>query len=1002
LYEEEVCRIDRALVLEEAADAMPVGVESCFGPLSELIERWTHRGTLHATSTICAQGRLQEADLSNNVSSTSSSRSSRAPEHFRRACWHGAFRVVLQIRPFEDDDDTLALALCEHWRKAHGICLLPNAAEVSELSAVLREVLLLSSSAEQKMRREAEASALSAEKELLDALEEEEGRDAQRRTKKKQKKDGQKKRKDDEVQQKGVVQSVAANGPESEAGCQKQKTAAALEKFVDKVNSQSDKAAGKEPSNEAAMATSLSQVKEETHSRKKSKKGGGPTKTVSPPSSVALPKDAEDIISAAAKAAPSADLEAVSIAASRAVVIDTAIFTETDSSKKDEASEDSGIPDADVGLQQSDVEAARRLVGLAYHRFASSTSGVAAVQVTKRTLAAARRSAGSKSTSGGKACAGASGVSAVLSTEGVACRSTSPLRRPADIESILEVVRMSEKLHRPQQQQAPTKSKTPKSRQSKKAPAEAPKAETDLAPASSMAQSRSLAEVHAASPASVLPTTGAKIDGHERLPPGDGVATCWSSLPVAATDFGDEGRRGSVSSGGIAGSEGGLASSEGGLAWSETASLSEGGCSGSPTIAPLVAAARPAGRQEAGGHICWADIGWNDHLLDSAMMLQETAKWPRPCPTNITIDDDAEEGVSDDDADPDEQACGAGGLYASPSKSARRSMRRRRRRAERGAEKAWEAWDGQAAFSENSTTAMSQGGTAESGLETSEVETVKYHEHSDAGLAFGAYGAQDGGLGAMAWCYGGVSPMEDYSAVFLPPVAPTLSTAAPPTIAAQTANPASAMAAAAPQPQTRTRSVVTCSDLGLDIFASPSPLRPGREASAGLVEVAPLPGPSAALGQVVNSCQTPVAGQQRGRPAVGLQSPMGVCPSDTTPLRMVDPWNSCSPCTSDCGIMRTYPPVQHREHGTPSFSSPTWPGDNRHSGAMMNCDASQRQVPMMTTALDPWGKETATHYESTTSDTPLGAWLHASGLGTPCAADLERQLLAVAPEVYED
>jgi hypothetical protein len=180
-FEKEIAHIDIGLVLREAADAALPGVEACFAPFIDLLCLWAEHGTLRATSTICAQRRLQEEDAN---------ASHRPPELFRRACWRSALRLMVQVRPNKEDGETLALALCEHWRQAHGICLDLEAAEVHELAAVLNEVWLLNASAEETSRLSAEEEARSAEKDLLEELDAEEGqmaRDRKRRDKRRQK-----------------------------------------------------------------------------------------------------------------------------------------------------------------------------------------------------------------------------------------------------------------------------------------------------------------------------------------------------------------------------------------------------------------------------------------------------------------------------------------------------------------------------------------------------------------------------------------------------------------------------------------------------------------------------------------------------------------------------------------------------------------------------------------------------------------------------------------------
>jgi hypothetical protein len=180
-FEQEVNRIDQTAVLQEAADAVPRGAEACYAPLLELLAVWAKHGSLRATSTICSQRHLLEEEA---IASRPS------PDVFRRACWHGALRLLVQIRPCKDEADALALAVCEHWRKVHGICLDLDHEELFEFAEVLEEVWLRCRHEEELWHCAAEAEARSAEKDLLETLDAEEGqqaRDRKRKDKKRQK-----------------------------------------------------------------------------------------------------------------------------------------------------------------------------------------------------------------------------------------------------------------------------------------------------------------------------------------------------------------------------------------------------------------------------------------------------------------------------------------------------------------------------------------------------------------------------------------------------------------------------------------------------------------------------------------------------------------------------------------------------------------------------------------------------------------------------------------------
>mmetsp|Transcript_75967 Transcript_75967/g.162992 ORF Transcript_75967/g.162992 Transcript_75967/m.162992 type:complete len:1078 (-) Transcript_75967:163-3396(-) len=264
-FAQEISRIDRGLVLEEATDALPAGIETCFSPLMELLERWLQCGTLHATSTICAQRRLQEADAASR---------SKATELFRRACWHGAFRVVLQIRPCQDDAETLALALCEHWRKSHGVCLDLDTEELGELAGALQEVWLLSGRAEDALRRSAEEEALSAEKALIEELEAEEGQRARERKKREKKHQKARQRKKEKVAVGGSKEDA-----EEAAEAEEAEEAAASPKATE------DAAGNLDSSSEDATATTECAEDIAVYRRCSGSSSGGGSNTAAPVSS---------------------------------------------------------------------------------------------------------------------------------------------------------------------------------------------------------------------------------------------------------------------------------------------------------------------------------------------------------------------------------------------------------------------------------------------------------------------------------------------------------------------------------------------------------------------------------------------------------------------------------------------------------------------------------------------------------------------------------------------
>merc|ERR1712151_95368 len=98
------------------------------------------------------------------------------------------------------------LALCEHWRTKHGICLDLDSKDVLEFAEVMQEVWSLSRSAKDAMRREAETQARAAEEALLEELEKEEGRATQDKKKKEKKKQKERQRKQREL----LVESATA------------------------------------------------------------------------------------------------------------------------------------------------------------------------------------------------------------------------------------------------------------------------------------------------------------------------------------------------------------------------------------------------------------------------------------------------------------------------------------------------------------------------------------------------------------------------------------------------------------------------------------------------------------------------------------------------------------------------------------------------------------------------------------------------------------------------
>eukprot|EP00929_Paragymnodinium_shiwhaense_P026069 TRINITY_DN15585_c0_g2_i1.p1 TRINITY_DN15585_c0_g2~~TRINITY_DN15585_c0_g2_i1.p1 ORF type:complete len:1104 (-),score=300.91 TRINITY_DN15585_c0_g2_i1:192-3425(-) len=221
-FAQEIGRIDRALVLEELASAVPIGREACFKPLTALLERWVSDGTLHATSTVCTQRRLQEA----SDASSAAQRRNAAPqsprgsaECFRRSCWHAAFRVAGQVRPnAEDSEETLTYALCEHWRKSHGVCLEADEDDLKEMAEALREVWLRSSRFDDSMKREAEANAKQAEEALLEELEQEAAKDSKKKQKKQQKKALKKPSSSEQPEEAAAPDAVKEAKPDEERG----------------------------------------------------------------------------------------------------------------------------------------------------------------------------------------------------------------------------------------------------------------------------------------------------------------------------------------------------------------------------------------------------------------------------------------------------------------------------------------------------------------------------------------------------------------------------------------------------------------------------------------------------------------------------------------------------------------------------------------------------------------------------------------------------------------
>jgi len=204
ILSQEIARIDGAIILHDATIAVPANAELCFRPLLSLLQRWLDSGTLRATSTICAQKNLQDHNISD--------------EAFRKSCWHGAFRIMMQIRSVEDCSYMLVLALLDHWKNAHGICLDLDSIELSELVDVLQEVWLRHDLAAKEQLQAAETEAAQAESALLEELEAEAELGKVRESKRREKKLHQKmrqQRKDKTNRMDSVLSDIS---PESSLG----------------------------------------------------------------------------------------------------------------------------------------------------------------------------------------------------------------------------------------------------------------------------------------------------------------------------------------------------------------------------------------------------------------------------------------------------------------------------------------------------------------------------------------------------------------------------------------------------------------------------------------------------------------------------------------------------------------------------------------------------------------------------------------------------------------
>jgi hypothetical protein len=204
ILRQEIARIDGAMVFHDAATAVPANAESCFRPLLSLLQHWLGSGALRATSTICAQKHLQDQNVSD--------------EAFRKSCWHAAFRILLQIRSLEDCSPMLALALLEHWKNAHGICLDLDSIELSELVEVLREVWLRHDLAAEAQLQAAETEAAQAERALLEELEAEAELGKVRESKRREKKQHQKMRQQRKDKPNRTDSFLSGISPESPLG----------------------------------------------------------------------------------------------------------------------------------------------------------------------------------------------------------------------------------------------------------------------------------------------------------------------------------------------------------------------------------------------------------------------------------------------------------------------------------------------------------------------------------------------------------------------------------------------------------------------------------------------------------------------------------------------------------------------------------------------------------------------------------------------------------------
>jgi len=864
-FEEEISRIDRALVLEEAADAVPSEFEESYVPLSKLVKRWTESGTLRATSTICAQRRLQEADSSGR---------SKPPETFRRALWHAAFRVVLQVRPFkdqaEDEEETLTMAVCEHWRKTHGIFTDPDAEELAELAAALREVWRLSRHAEETMRSEAEANARAAEEALLEELEEEEGRaacDRSRKQKKKKQKERQKKREPKATKDSSSKTGLKTGSSSGSTSPASQSTSPPLE--------------------DAAQA-------------------GGPWET----------------------AASTCPKQAMLAEATQALLADV--------------------------YRGWVARLATKAGGSA--EVAKATRNNGATPSGRRLAAAVKRPLVPRPQAD-DTCGGCS---------------SPPLRRPADLDSILEAVRKSEELKR--QHPAP-----PPQRRLGKVHEQ-------------QAESAQLAgDASADAPDAPQVRDGSDVDGESANgAPGhsaksETVHALDKSSKDESKEAGIDGVSGAVRR--LALSRGGSLRSFGARRW---ASLSSNEASGEHPVSSLGAAAdiseEGPDREEipsssegpATPRAPVPRVGQDPECTDDAAegvrrshtlsvdteeveallsaRCREVVTWgdlgecllAAPSPTSANHPSAAAFADAGSTAAPGGDDLAPGSPQGPVTRGSKRSARRRRRRSERAKDTA--------SPSDASTASGTSGGNASAGNSSSSASVWGTSGQEFASPAGATPEEVDAGTTSQeppSWAAFGFT--EVYATT---------------PMACNTGD-------------RRRRSVVTCSDLGLELLSSP----PATPAGGNVVrtpmampQVPPLPGTPASASSAAPAQQSLVQGP----------SPMAVCPQGVAswPVLRADSWQQhpCSPCSPCAGtrggasqsIMRTYPVQQG------------------HPVAWAACEASQRSP---TAGASPAA-------DACDAD-PLGLWLRATGL-TPSGseklgrADLAAQLRAVAPEAYED